>query len=110
MAKAIAVTDDTFEELVLKSEVPALVDFWAVWCNPCKMIAPTVEEIAAETEGTLVVAKVDVDTNPVTPGHYGVMGIPTLILFVNGQPVERLVGVRPKDKLMASLRPYLKNG
>jgi len=109
MAKAIVVTDDTFEELVLKSKLPALVDFWAVWCNPCKMIAPIVEEIAGENEGTLLVAKVDVDTNPVTPGHYGVMGIPTLILFVDGQPVERLVGVRPKDKLMASLRPHLQS-
>jgi len=109
MAKAIVVTDDTFEELVLKAKLPALVDFWAVWCNPCKVIAPTVEEIAAENDGTLLVAKLDVDTNPVTPGHFAVMGIPTLMLFVDGQPVERLVGVRPKDKLMASLRPYLQS-
>ena len=109
MAKAIVVTDDTFEELVLKAKLPALVDFWAVWCNPCKVIAPTIEEIAAENDSTLLVAKLDVDTNPVTPGHFGVMGIPTLMLFVDGQPVERLVGVRPKDKLMASLRPYLQS-
>ena len=108
MAKSTVVTDDTFEELVLKAKLPALVDFWAVWCNPCKMIAPIVEEIAAETDGELLVAKLDVDTNPITPGHFGVMTIPTLILFVDGRPVERLVGVRPKEKLMSSLRPHLK--
>lgn len=109
MATAIHITDDSFTETVLNSKVPALVDFWAVWCNPCKMIAPIVEEIAAENEGALLVTKLDVDTNPITPGHYGVQGIPTLILFVDGQPVERIVGFKPKEKLMATLRPFLKS-
>ena len=107
MSKSIVVTDGTFEELVLKAELPTLIDLWALWCTPCKALAPILEEIAAENEGTLAVAKLDVDTNPVVPAQYGVMTIPTLILFVNGREVERIVGNRPKEKLLSSLRPHL---
>jgi thioredoxin 1 len=107
MSKAIAVTDDTFENVVLKSDLPTIVDFWAVWCGPCKMIAPVVDEIAAEYAGKLQVTKLDVDSNALTAMQYGVTGIPTLILFKNGQPVERVVGFVPKAKLVSKLTPYL---
>lgn len=107
MAKPIEVTDKTFEEVVLNAELPTLVDFWAVWCGPCKMIAPILEEIAEEYQGQLQVVKLDVDTNGEAAFKYGVSGIPTLILFKEGQPAERLVGFMPKEKLLSKLRPYL---
>jgi thioredoxin 1 len=107
VGKSIVVTDDTFGELVLKAEQPVLVDFWAVWCHPCKMIGPILEDIAAEQAGKLVVAKLDVDTSPLAAGQYGVMSIPTLILFKGGQPVERITGFRPKEKLLPLLKPHL---
>lgn len=106
MAKPSEVTDTTFEEVVLKSELPTVVDFWAVWCGPCKMIAPVLEEIANEYEGQLQVAKLDVDHNNQSAMQYGVMGIPTLILFKDGQPVERIVGFMPKEKLLSRLSPH----
>jgi thioredoxin 1 len=107
MGKPIEVTDKTFEELVLNAKLPTVVDFWAVWCGPCKMIAPVLEEIAGEYEGQLQIAKLDVDTNNATAFQYGVMSIPTLILFKEGQAVERLVGNMPKAKLLAKLTPHL---
>lgn len=107
MAKALAVTDDTFETVVLKAELPTVVDFWAVWCGPCKMIAPVLDEIASEYAGKLQVTKLDVDNNGQAAMQYGVMSIPTLILFKNGQPVERIVGFMPKAKLLARLTPHL---
>jgi thioredoxin 1 len=107
VAKPIEVTDETFEEVVLKAEVPTAVDFWAVWCGPCKMIAPVLEEIASEYEGQLQIAKLDVDYNNHSAGKFGVMSIPTLILFKNGQPVERIVGYMPKEKLLSKLTPHL---
>jgi thioredoxin 1 len=107
MAKPIEVTDATFEEAVLKAELPTLVDFWAVWCGPCKMIAPILEEIADGQEGQLQVTKLDVDHNTETAMKYGVMSIPTLILFKNGQSVERIVGFMPKEKLLSKLTPHL---
>jgi len=107
MGKPIEVTDKTFEEVVLNAELPTVVDFWAVWCGPCKMIAPILEEIAAEYVGQLQVAKLDVDTNNNTAFQYGVMGIPTLLLFKAGQEVERLVGFMPKDKLLSKITPHL---
>jgi thioredoxin 1 len=98
-----AVSDGTFEEDVLKSSTPILVDFWAEWCGPCKMISPLVEEIAKELNGQIKVAKMDVDENPNVPMMYDIQGIPTLILFKNGQPVQRIVGFRPKDSLMKDI-------
>jgi thioredoxin 1 len=107
MGKAMAVTEDTFGEMVLKADLPTLVDFWAVWCGPCKMIAPVLDEISAEYDGKLQVVKLDVDSNGATAMQYGVMGIPTLILFKKGQPVERIVGYMPKAKLLSKLTPHL---
>jgi thioredoxin 1 len=107
MAKPIEVTDKTFDELVLKAQVPTAVDFWAVWCGPCKMIAPVLEELAQEYNGKLQVAKLDVDQNGASAMQYGVMSIPTLILFKGGQPVERIIGFMPKEKLLSKLEPHL---
>jgi thioredoxin 1 len=107
MAKPTAVTDDTFEDVVLMAELPTVVDFWAVWCGPCKMIAPVLEEIAEEYDGQLQVVKLDVDHNNQSAMHYGVMSIPTLIVFKGGQPVERIVGFMPKAKLLTKITPHL---
>jgi thioredoxin 1 len=93
------VTDASFEQDVLKSDGPVLVDFWAEWCGPCRMIAPALEEIAKEMGGKLTVAKVNIDENPNTPTKYNVRGIPTLILFKNGQIAGTKVGALPKSKL-----------
>src|SRR3989304_9016196 len=94
----IKVTDSTFESLVLQSDTPALVDFWASWCAPCRAIAPIVDEMAQEYTGKLRVVKVNVDDNPATPGKYGVRGIPTLILFKGGKVVDQLAGAVPKNQ------------
>ena len=104
MSSAAAVTDASFEQDVLQSDVPVLVDFWADWCGPCKMVAPVVEELAAEYDGTVKFAKVDVDTNPVTALNYGVRSIPTLLIFKNGAPVGQVVGAVPKQVLEARLK------
>lgn len=97
----IKATDDSFEQDVLNSGVPVLVDFWAEWCGPCRMIAPILEEIAKEYAGKIKVAKVDVDSNPGTPAKYGVRGIPTLILFKNGSAEATRVGALTKSQLAA---------
>jgi thioredoxin 1 len=106
MAKPFAVTDATFESEVLESSLPVLVDFWADWCGPCKMIAPIVDELANEYEGKIRVAKLDADANLNTMQAYGVMGIPTLILFKDGEAVERITGYMPKDRLLTRLSPH----
>jgi len=97
--KVIHVTDSNFESIVLTSSKPTLVDFWASWCAPCRAIAPVVEEIAGEYDGKLIVAKMNVDENPSTPGKYGVRGIPTLILFNEGKVVDQVVGAVPKKQI-----------
>jgi thioredoxin 1 len=97
--KAIVVTDANFEEIILKSPLPSLVDFWAAWCGPCRVVSPIVEELAADYQGRLNVAKCNVDENPSTPSKYGIRGIPTLIVFKNGQEVAREVGAVPRAKI-----------
>jgi len=102
-----AVTDDTFEAEVLKSDLPVLVDFWAVWCVPCRAITPHVEAIAVELKDKLKVFKMDVDGSPKTPARFGVRGIPTLLLFKGGELKEQIVGVLPKDKIVAQISKHL---
>ncbi|NPV06636.1 MAG: thioredoxin [Anaerolineae bacterium] len=107
MAKPVDVTDASFAQDVEKSEQPVLVDFWAPWCGPCLMLAPTVEQIAQEQEGRLKVVKLNVDENPQTATRFRVMSIPTLVLFKDGQPVERLVGAMPKSGILSQLQKHL---
>lgn len=107
MGDVIQLTDANFDKEVIESSLPTLTDFWAAWCGPCKMIAPIVEQLAQEYGGKMKVAKLDVDQNPTVATRFGVMSIPTLILFKNGQPVERIVGYMPKEKLVERLKPHL---
>lgn len=101
--KPINVTDANFNEEVLNSDKPVLVDFWAAWCGPCRMMGPVIDEIASEYQDTLKVCKMNVDENPDTPARYGIMSIPTLILFKDGKPVKKLIGFRPKNDIVAEL-------
>jgi thioredoxin 1 len=103
----VAVSDDDFETQVIQAVSPVLVDFWAAWCGPCKMIAPVLETIAAEHGDKVTINKLDVDSNPNTAMRYGVQSIPTLILFKEGREIERVVGFLPKDRLWAKLSPHL---
>ncbi len=103
MHNAVEIMDQNFENEVIKSPLPVLVDFWATWCGPCRMIAPVVEELATENAGTVKVCKVNVDDSPNTAAGYGVSSIPTLMIFKNGQVVERFVGVQPKKRLQEAL-------
>jgi thioredoxin 1 len=107
MSAAPDVTEQTFEELVVKSETPVMVDFWAEWCGPCKMLTPTVDAIASEMEGKLKVYKLDVQNNPSIASKYGVASIPTLIIFKGGEPAERIVGLQSKQNILAKVEPHL---
>jgi thioredoxin 1 len=98
--QVIAVTDDTFADEVLKAQIPVLVDFWATWCGPCKMIGPAVEELAREYGDRLKVTKLNVDDNVNTPAQYGIRGIPALLFFKQGELVDHLIGAVPKSQLV----------
>ena len=97
MAEILDVTDATFEREILKSETPVLIDFWAEWCAPCRIIAPIVKELAASYDGKVKIVKMNIDENPATPGRYGVRAIPTVLAFKNGAVVGQLTGARPKS-------------
>jgi thioredoxin 1 len=100
------ITDTAFEQEI-HGETPVLVDFWAEWCGPCRMVAPVLEQIASEQAGKLKVVKLNVDENSETPGRFGITGIPTMILFKDGQAVERIIGFMPKPQLLSRLQPHL---
>jgi thioredoxin 1 len=107
MSNEIEFTDANFESEVIKSDKPVLVDFWAPWCGPCKMIAPIVEEISSEYEGRLKVGKVNTDDNQKVATNFGVMSIPTLMIFKDGEVVERIIGAQPKDALTTKIDAVL---
>ena len=104
---AVEFTDKNFENLVLKSEKPVLVDFWATWCGPCRAIAPVIDELHTELEGKALIGKVNIDENSDTPVTYGVRNIPTLLIFKDGKVVDTLVGNQPKSKLLELLESYI---
>jgi len=108
MTKPIAVDDATFDQAVIKSETPVLVDFWAPWCRPCIMAAPVLEELAEEYSGKLIIAKLDVDQNAKTAASYNIMAIPNLIIFKEGKPVSQIVGYKPKAELKKDIDAALK--
>jgi thioredoxin 1 len=105
--KIVTLSDATFDEHVKASDVPVLVDFWAEWCGPCKMISPVLEEIAEEQAGKIQVGKLNIDDNLDVTRRFDVMSIPTLILFKDGEPVSRLIGAKPKGQLLEEIAPYL---
>ena len=107
MTKPITIDGSNFDQTVLQSETPVLVDFWAPWCGPCRMVAPVVDELAEEYEGRVSFGKVNVDGSPKIASQYGIMSIPTLILFKDGKPVSNIIGFRPKDELKQNLEAAL---
>jgi thioredoxin 1 len=104
---ALEFTDANFDELVMKSDKPVIVDFWAVWCGPCRMVGPIVEEIGKEYEGKVVVGKVDVENNPGTASKFGIRNIPTLLYIKNGEIVDKVVGAAPKQQLVKKLEAIM---
>jgi thioredoxin 1 len=107
MGNTVAVTDSSFEQEVLQSSVPVLVDFWAAWCGPCKIIAPTIDQLSVEYAGKMKVVKVDVDQNIEISSRYGIMSIPTVMLFKDGHAVEKVVGALPKPALLAKIQQHI---
>lgn len=104
---ALHLDEKNFDQEVLKSSTPVLVDFWAEWCGPCKMIAPVIDQLATELQGKMKVGKVNVDEAAELAGQFNVMSIPTLLVFKNGQAVDQIIGAMPKDRLLAKLTPHL---
>ncbi len=107
MSKSVEVNDSDFDRMVLQSKTPVMVDFWAAWCGPCRMVEPIVEELAGEYEGKVTVARLNVDENPKTASQYGIMSIPTLLIFKDGAPVSNIVGFRPKAELQRNIDAVL---
>ena len=107
MGSAVNVSDATFTEEVINSDTPVLVDFWAAWCGPCRMIAPILDEIASEKGEKIKIAKVNIDENQAMAGQLGISSIPTMILYKDGQPVEKIVGAYPKPRILEKIEPHL---
>jgi thioredoxin 1 len=107
MTKPVSIDDSSFSEVVLQAEKPVLIDFWAAWCKPCLMVAPILDELSEEYDGKISFVKLDIDQNPQTPAKYGIMSIPSLLVFKNGEPVSHIVGFKPKGELKRSLDAVL---